>query len=73
MAEKDDVTFIPCVATGFVTKYQGCGPESIRTLFKRARRYAPAVIFIDEMMLSVVNEAKSILGMEKNGTECSPC
>lgn len=49
MAGESDVTFIPCVATGFVTKYQGSGPESIRTLFRRARRYAPSVIFIDEI------------------------
>lgn len=49
MAGESDVTFIPCAATGFVTKYQGSGPESIRTLFRRARRYAPAVIFIDEI------------------------
>ena len=49
MAGESDVTFIPCVATGFVTKYQGSGPEAIRILFKRARRYAPAIIFIDEI------------------------
>ncbi len=49
MAGESDVTFIPCVATGFVTKYQGSGPEAIRTVFQRARRYAPAVIFIDEI------------------------
>ena len=49
MAGESDVTFIPCVATSFVTKYQGSGPESIRTLFKRARKYAPAVVFIDEI------------------------
>ncbi|MCI8578320.1 MAG: AAA family ATPase [Lachnospiraceae bacterium] len=49
MAGESDATFIPCVATDFVTKYQGSGPESIRLLFKRARRYAPAVIFIDEV------------------------
>lgn len=49
MAGESDVTFIPCVATGFVTKYQGSGPEAIRTLFKRARRYAPSVVFIDEI------------------------
>ena len=49
LAGESDVTFIPCVATGFVTKYQGSGPDSIRTLFRRARRYAPAVIFIDEI------------------------
>lgn len=49
MAGESDVTFIPCVATGFVTKYQGSGPEAIRTLFRRARKYAPAIIFIDEV------------------------
>lgn len=49
MAGESDVTFIPCVATGFVTKYQGSGPEAIRTLFRRARKYAPAIIFIDEI------------------------
>lgn len=49
MAGESDVTFIPCVATSFVTKYQGSGPESIRTLFKKARKYAPSIIFIDEI------------------------
>ena len=49
MAGESNVTFIPCVATGFVTKYQGSGPEAIRMLFRRARRYAPAVVFIDEI------------------------
>lgn len=49
MAGESNVTFIPCVATGFVTKYQGSGPEAIRTLFRRARKYAPAIIFIDEI------------------------
>ena len=49
MAGESDVTFIPCAATSFVTKWQGSGPEAIRTLFKRARKYAPSVIFIDEI------------------------
>ena len=49
MAGESNVTFIPCVATGFVTKYQGSGPEAVRTLFRRARKYAPAIIFIDEI------------------------
>ncbi|MFZ5975765.1 MAG: AAA family ATPase [Bacillota bacterium] len=49
MAGESGVAFIPAVASSFVTKYQGSGPESVRALFKKARRYAPAIIFIDEI------------------------
>ncbi len=49
MAGESDVAFIPAVASGFVTKYQGSGPEAVRALFQRARRYAPAIVFIDEI------------------------
>ncbi len=49
MAGESDVAFIPAVASSFVTKYQGSGPEAVRALFKKARRYAPAIIFIDEI------------------------
>ena len=49
MAGESDVTFIPAVASGFVTKWQGSGPEAVRTLFERARRYAPSILFIDEI------------------------
>ncbi len=49
MAGESDVAFIPAVASAFVTKYQGSGPEAVRALFKKARRYAPSIIFIDEI------------------------
>lgn len=49
MAGESGVAFIPAVASAFVTKYQGSGPEAVRALFKKARRYAPAIIFIDEI------------------------
>lgn len=49
MAGESDAAFIPTVASSFVTKYQGSGPESVRTLFQKARRYAPSIIFIDEI------------------------
>lgn len=49
MAGESDVAFIPAVASAFVTKWQGSGPEAVRELFKRARRYAPAILFIDEI------------------------
>lgn len=49
MAGESDVAFIPVTASAFVTKYQGSGPEAVRELFKKARRYAPAILFIDEI------------------------
>jgi ATP-dependent metalloprotease FtsH len=49
MAGESDIAFIPASATSFVTRWQGSGQESVRTLFARARRYAPAIIFIDEI------------------------
>ncbi len=49
MAGESDVAFISADASSFVTKWQGSGQESIRNLFKRARRYAPSIVFIDEI------------------------
>lgn len=49
LAGESNVAFLPTVASSFVTKYQGSGPEAVRELFKRARRYAPAIVFIDEI------------------------
>jgi len=49
MAGESDVAFIPANASNFVNKYAGSGPAAVRDLFQRARRYAPAVVFIDEI------------------------
>ena len=49
MAGESDIAFIPATASSFVTIWQGSGPQSIRDLFARARRYAPAIVFIDEI------------------------
>jgi len=49
MAGECNVAFIAANATGFVTIWQGSGPQNVRDLFARARRYAPAIIFIDEI------------------------
>lgn len=49
LAGETNVAFVPAAASTFVTKWQGSGPESVRELFDRARRYAPAILFIDEI------------------------
>jgi ATP-dependent metalloprotease FtsH len=49
LAGESECAFLSEAATSFVTLYQGSGPESIRELFARARRYAPSVVFIDEI------------------------
>jgi cell division protease FtsH len=49
MAAESDVAFISASAANFVTIWQGSGPQAVRDLFARARRYAPAIIFIDEI------------------------
>jgi ATP-dependent metalloprotease FtsH len=49
MAGEAQVAFIATEATSFVTRYQGSGPEAVRSLFRKARRYAPSIVFIDEI------------------------
>lgn len=49
MAGESEVAFLSASASSFVTIWQGSGPQNIRDLFARARRYAPAIIFIDEI------------------------
>jgi ATP-dependent metalloprotease FtsH len=49
VAGESDCTFCQTSATNFVTIWQGSGPQNVRDLFDRARRYAPAIVFIDEI------------------------
>lgn len=49
MAGESDVAFIQKNSTEFFKQYVGEGPRAVRELFKTARRYAPAIIFLDEV------------------------
>ena len=49
VAGEASCAFIETSATSFVTIWQGSGPQNIRNLFSRARRYSPAIVFIDEI------------------------
>ena len=49
MANEAGVPFIPATATGFFASLVGQTEENIRSVFRRARKYAPSIIFIDEV------------------------
>ena len=49
MAGESEVAFVAAAASNFVTVWQGSGPQNVRDLFAKARRYAPAIVFIDEI------------------------
>lgn len=49
MAGEADVTFLATSSTDFARPYVGEGEAVIRKLFATAKKYAPSVIFIDEI------------------------
>ncbi len=49
MARESNVTFISSQGTDFLSKYYGEGSEKVHELFNIARKYAPSVLFIDEV------------------------
>lgn len=49
MAGESDVTFLTAEGNQFLKKYVGESPASVHELFSTARKYAPAILFIDEI------------------------
>jgi hypothetical protein len=49
MANECNATFIPVSATSFFGSLVGETEKNIREIFAKARKYAPAIIFIDEV------------------------
>jgi len=49
LAAETDAAFFSVNAAEFQTVWKGSGPKNIRELFRRARRYAPSIVFIDEI------------------------
>lgn len=49
VAGESDVTFISTEGNQFMKKYVGEGEEAVHNLFAVARKYAPTIIFIDEI------------------------
>jgi cell division protease FtsH len=49
VASESGANFYAASASSFVEMFAGLGAARIRTLFKEARKHAPAIIFIDEL------------------------
>ena len=49
MAGESDVTFISAEGNQFLKGTVGKGPEAVHNLFTLARKYAPSIVFIDEI------------------------
>ncbi len=49
MASESGMTFITAEGNQFLKKYVGEGPDKVHELFRTARKYAPSVLFVDEI------------------------
>ena len=49
MAAEAGVTFIAAEGNQFLKKYIGEGSEKVHELFRTARKYAPSILFVDEI------------------------
>ncbi len=65
MARESDAAFIAAEGNQFLKKYVGEGSEAVHALFRKARKYAPAILFIDEIDAI----AKERRGGENSGSE----
>lgn len=60
LATEADMTFITAEGGQFLKKYVGEGPAAVHDLFRTARKYAPSILFIDEI---------DAIGRERNGDD----
>ena len=49
LAKESDVAFIAAEGNSFLKKYVGEGAKKVHELFRTARKYAPSILFIDEI------------------------
>ncbi len=68
MACEAGVTFIAAEGNQFLKKFVGEGSEKVHELFKTARKYAPSILFIDEID-AIAKERKGGANSGSNGEE----
>ncbi len=68
MAGECNIPFIATNASSFVKQYSGTGPAAVRELFAKARKYAPSIIFIDEVDTIAKQRTGSNTGQAEENT-----
>ncbi len=68
MACEAGVTFIAAEGNQFLKKFVGEGSEKVHELFRTARKYAPSILFIDEID-AIAKERRGGAGAGSNGEE----
>lgn len=68
MACEAGITFIAAEGNQFLKRYVGEGSEYVHELFKTARKYAPSILFIDEID-AIAKERKGGANAGANGEE----
>lgn len=65
MANEAGVTFIAAEGNQFLKRYAGEGPEAVHEIFRTARKYAPSILFVDE----IDSIAKERTGDDQSGAD----
>ncbi len=68
MACEAGVTFIAAEGNQFLKKFVGEGSEKVHELFRTARKYAPSILFIDEID-AIAKERRGASASGSNGEE----
>ena len=62
MAGESGVTFLKAEGNEFLKRYVGEGSKAVHSLFNSARKYAPAIVFVDE--IDAIGKDRNMLGSE---------
>ena len=67
MAGESDVTFLTAEGNQFLKRFVGEGSEAVHALFRAARKYAPSILFIDE--IDAIAKDRNAAGQNDNSSD----
>ena len=67
MAGESGVTFLKAEGNEFLKRFVGEGAEAVHSLFNAARKYAPSIVFIDE--IDAIGKDRNMLGSEDHTSD----
>lgn len=67
MAGESDVTFLTAEGNQFLKRYVGEGAEAVHDIFNAARKYAPSILFIDE--IDAIGKDRNTQGSSDNTSD----